>query len=271
MTTAILSITLLPFTRAGRIVVVASSIDPLVQFTPNSAPVIAGRWRTVLAAFDRVLLRPSPVFTAPEPPTFDSVLGPAERAYLLRVFVRECGASPKLRAIGKSMAASATVYSTEEQIINEIDDRARDLYARLWAGCSAPERLALYRLAYHGRLNLSDREAILELRRKGLIVLDPGARCFNESFHRYVLNASDVSTAQAEDRESSRGWSRFSVVIGAALAGIALIVLVAVFLGQKETLQSGLGYVTAAAGAITTVTRILSARIGAPSLSSPNG
>lgn len=257
--------------NARCIVVVASSLDPLVHFSPKSAPAIAGRWRAVLAAFDRVLLRPSLVFTAPEPPTFDSVLRPAERAYLLRVFVRECGASPKLRAIGKSMAASATVYATEEQIINEIDDRARDLYARLWAGCSAPERLALYRLAYHRRLNLSDREAILELRRKGLIVLDPGARCCNESFHRYVLTASGLSDAQAEDRESSRGWSRFSIVIGAALAGIALIVLVAVSLGQKETLQSGLGYVTAAAGAITTVTRILSARAGAPSSSSLNG
>ena len=255
---------------ARGIVVVASSIDPLVHFSPKNAPAVAGRWRTVLAAFDRVLLRPSLVFTAPEPPAFDPVLGPGERAYLLRVFVRECGASPKLRAIGKSMAASATVYSTEEQIIDEIDDRARDLYARLWAGCSASERLALYRLAYHRRLNLSDREAILELRRKGLIVLDPGARCFNESFHRYVLTASDLSAAQVEDRESSRGWSRFSIIIGAALAGIALIVLVAVFLGQKETLQSGLGYVTAAAGAITTVTRILSARAGAPSTTSSN-
>ena len=256
---------------ARSIVVVASSIDPLIHFSSKSAPAIAGRWRTVLAAFDRVLLRPPLVFTAPEPPTFDSILDPAERAYLLRVFVRECGASPKLRAIGKSMAASDTVYSTAEQIINEIDDRARDLYARLWVGCSAPERLALYRLAYHRRLNLSNREAILELRRKGLIVLDPGARCFNESFHRYVLTASDLSAAQAEDHESSPGWSRFSIVIGAALAGIALIVLVAVFLGQKETLQSGLGYVTAAAGAITTVTRILSARAGAPSSSSHNG
>jgi hypothetical protein len=252
------------------IVVVASSIDPRVRFSPRSAPAVAGRWRDVLAAFDRVLLRAPLVFTAPEPPTFDSALGPAERAYLLRVFIRECSASPKLRAIGKSMAASAAVYSTEEQIVNEIDDRARDLYARLWAGCSAPERLALYRLAYHRRLNLSDREAILELRRKGLIVLDPGARCFNESFHRYVLTASDLSAAQAQDRESSRGWSRFSIVIGAALAGIALIVLVAVFLGQKETLQSGLGYVTAAVGAITTVTRVLSARAGAPSSGSSN-
>ena len=250
---------------ADCIVVVASSIDPQLQFSSTSAPAVAGRWRDVLAAFDRVLLRPPLVFTAPDPPTFDSTLGPAERAYLLRVFVCECGASPKLRAIGKSMAASATVYSTEEQIVNEIDDRARGLYARLWAGCSAPERLALYRLAYHRRLNLTDREAILELRRKGLIVLDPGARCFNESFHRYVLTASDLSAAEAEDRESSPGWSRFSIVIGAALAGIALIVLVAVFLGQKETLQSGLGYVTAAVGAITTVSRVLSARAGVPS------
>jgi hypothetical protein len=247
------------------IVVVASSIDPQLQFSSASAPAVAVRWRDVLAAFDRVLLRPPIVFTAPDPPTFDSALGPAERAYLLRVFVRECSISPKLRAIGKSMAASGTVYSTEEQIVNEIDDRARDLYALLWAGCSAPERLALYRLAYHRRLNLTDREAILELRRKGLIVLDPGARCFNESFHRYVLTASDLSAAEAEDRESSPGWSRFSIVIGAALAGIALIVLVAVFLGQKETLQSGLGYVTAAVGAITTVTRVFSARAGVPS------
>jgi hypothetical protein len=51
-------------------------------------------------------------------------------------------------------------------------------------------------------------------------------------------------------------------VLVAGMAGVALIVLVAVFLGQRDTVESGLGYVTAAATAVTTVTRILSARAG---------
>lgn len=74
--------------------------------------------------------------------------------------------------------------------------------------------------------------------------------------------AADLGLAKIEDRESSRSWSKLSTVLVAALAGIALIVLVAVFLGQKDTVESGLGYVTAAATAVTTVTRILSARAG---------
>jgi hypothetical protein len=242
------------------IVAVATSIDPLVYFSPTTSPESA-RWQAVLAFFDRQFVRSPAVAATPEP-VVDSALHPAEQDRLRRIFARECAAGPELQAIGQSMASSGALYSTDDQIITEMGDRARAIYARLWAACSTSERLALYRLAYHGFLNLSDREAIIELRRKGLIVFDPGGRCFNESFRQYVLADADLGPSKIEDRQSSRSWSKLSTVLVAALAGIALIVLVAVFLGQRDTVESGLGYVTAAATAVTTVTRILSARAG---------
>ena len=243
------------------IVAVATSVDPLVYFSPGASPNTAARWQAVLAFFDRQYFRPPAAAATPEP-VIDRALHHAEQDRLRRIFARECAAGPELQAIGQSMASSGACYSTDDQIVTEMGDRARAVYARLWSACSSGERLALYRLAYHRFLNLSDREAILELRRKGLVVFDSGGRCFNESFRRYVLAAADLGLAKIEDRQSSRGWNKLSTVLVSALAGIALIVLVAVFLGQKDTVESGLGYVTAAATAVTTVTRILSARTG---------
>ena len=243
------------------IVAVATSMDPLVYFSPATSHDTAVRWQSVLACFDRQCVRPPAAAATPEP-VIDRALNPAEQGRLRRIFARECAAGPEFQAIGQSMVSSGTCYSTDDQIVTEMGDRAHAIYARLWTACAARERLALYRLAYHRFLNLSDREAILELRRKGLIVFDPGGRCFNESFRRYVLAAADLGLAKTEERQGSRSWSKVSTVLVAALAGIALIVLVAVFLGQKDTVESGLGYVTAAATAVTTVTRILSARAG---------
>ena len=102
-------------------------------------------------------------------------------------------------------------------------------------------------------LNPTNRRAIRQLMRRGLIIEDPQFRPMNESFRRFVRS---VTTAELKTRwltESRQsGWGKTHGVFFTTMAALGLFLLAT----QNALWQSSAAYVTTALGALGTLTKL---------------
>jgi hypothetical protein len=259
-----------------RTVVILSTVDPLYFFAsggagdspagtgrtggsaPEAAPLSlqeADRWAGALSSFEKVqyaerradeLQRTLDEFSRKVAPEGDP----------RRMVERECGATARLRAIGRAFAASAPLGASysEEQIVSEILHRAEAYYRAVWATCSRDEKLLLIQLARHGLVNAMNRAARDQLWRKALIRMGPRLRVMNESFRRFVLSAQHPEeVSQWEEEGAAEGWAGPRTVFLTLLMVLAAFLLVT----QREAMQSWIGVVTSLSALIPAVLKLM--------------
>jgi hypothetical protein len=250
--------------RTGSTVLLPTRVEPLRFLELNDLPASQiGRWRSVLRGFQRYAAPADPM--VPAPVLSDIRLDPEQSEEqhdrIVSRFDLECTSVPALRRICAPMSGEGPYLHTPEQVTEDVLDRASALYARIWDCCSEGERRVLYRLVHGGILDLSRRSAVQELQRKGLIIQNPIWRCVSPSFRRYVIQAASGDTAITVNTDDSNGWTAVFGGAKALLAGIALVIVIALIVGQRETLQSSIGVIISLVGAITGLTRTLSGRV----------
>ena len=115
------------------------------------------------------------------------------------------------------------------------------------------EKFVLAQLVEDGMLNPTNRRAIRQLMRRGVIIEDPQFRPMNESFRRFVRS---VTTAELKTRwltESRQsGWGKTHGVFFTTMAALGLFLLAT----QNALWQSSAAYVTTALGALGTLTKL---------------
>jgi hypothetical protein len=132
--------------------------------------------------------------------------------------------------------------------INAILLTAGAMYRSKWEACSNAEKLALYHLALHKRINPSNSEMLEQLALEGLIVVHQGRiRIVNNSFAYFVRHAEDAETLKELVESGEAGaWRDYRlpitllvlIAIGAVsmLSGNSLYVIAASVLGLLGTL-----------------------------------
>jgi hypothetical protein len=132
--------------------------------------------------------------------------------------------------------------------INAILLTAGAMYRSKWEACSNAEKLALYHLALHKRINPSNTEMLEQLALEGLIIVHRGRICIaNNSFAYFVRHAEDAETLKELVEIGEAGaWRDYRfpitllilIAIGAIslTSGNSLYVIAASVLGLLGTL-----------------------------------
>lgn len=132
--------------------------------------------------------------------------------------------------------------------INAILLTAGAMYRSKWEACSNAEKLALYHLALHKRINPSNTEMLEQLALEGLIIVHRGRICIvNNSFAYFVRHAEDAETLKELVESGEAGaWRDYRLpitllillAIGAIslTSGNSLYVIVASVMGLLGTL-----------------------------------
>jgi hypothetical protein len=259
-----------------RAVVVLSELSPAVLFSPAGLPVdpTEDRWRTLLASFTQIdedvwppserqsgvsggrlslrhlweifrIRRSGKQSGGLEKPV-DGVI----RSQLLR---RECGQDLFLKRIGLELDPYAT-SANDEQVLEELGERAQGYYGAIWASCSSDERVVLGHLAEEGLINAKNRRIVRRLMARGLVERAPNLCLMNETFRRFVVSPrcreEVLSLEQAAGRSA---WDRFHWPFSVALAACAALILVT----QQELLDSTVATVTGVTAGLPTLLKLL--------------
>ena len=215
-------------------VILCSSISPLPSLTKLGAYPESGvitqdenqegnetfRWSTLLSNFQMERFP----YEAPD--------WRHKSTLLKAVLSRECcwtrGLTSTLRPVWRTLRYEEKKMGrqhTEEQIINQVSDRAESFYRRLWMLCSKEERLVLLHLAQGNLVNLQNLNVVEGLMRRNLIRCDPDFRLPSQSFTRFVLTAEPPERITEWEGEEARGiWAILRVPF------LLLLALVAAFI-----------------------------------------
>jgi hypothetical protein len=162
------------------------------------------------------------------------------------------GPDPYLRAVGAQL--STLDIGGREEAYDELLERAGSHYMMLWSSCSIEEKLVLSNLAADGFLNERDRHTIRRLIARNLVCRDPNLRVMNETFRRFVLSDPcrlDLAASDTQFRAST--WDRIQRPLVVSL----LMASGFFFLTQRELFDASFAIVTAIAGGIPAVLRVV--------------
>ena len=171
-------------------------------------------------------------------------------AHARMIVRREAKGVPLLRQIGKEILASG--IRGEEEIYDELSERAAAYYSGLWSSCSKSEKVVLQNIATDGFANLKDRQVIRRLMTRCLVYRDPSLCVMNETFRRFVLGRRAECAALMEDSGAS-AWDKLQKPLAIAVACFAIFF----FSTQREMFDVTMGVVTGLAGGIPAFLRII--------------
>ncbi len=246
----------------GRPILIVSSLDPWNCFVDQGAkkpwgrasdplePQDAARWEDVLSNFSKVYIGGDG-----DQEAFGTTLSEAEKrmqhSKLLRMLKNECSPTAYLQTIGTQLAAhTGFAQLTPEQLIQQIRDRARPYYRRIWLACSNAEKVALLDVAKDGFANVAN-HAVQDLLMKGLLARDPGLRCMNDTFRQFVL-AGSVSEDIGREAEDSN-WRKLRIPLLLVLMGVGVFL----FSTQAELFKTAFGYISALTAAVPALIKLL--------------
>ena len=144
----------------------------------------------------------------------------------------------------------------------EIYKAHRTLYQyfyALWGSLSKDEKFVLFDLAEDNIANYQNRDAILSLYYKGIIVFEGEPRLIHESLRDFILSeVKDIEVYKEKvEAQMESSWGKFRL----PFLAIVVIILFFVFYTQKETFNKVLAIITAFAAAIPTLTKLLGSSI----------
>ncbi|MBZ5558162.1 MAG: cache domain-containing protein [Acidobacteriia bacterium] len=233
----------------------------VAEGTPAAeAMLLLDRWSEVLSRFETVLVEDRSV--APFAAFVERLRGrpfwrePAH-ARALECACRECDRTPHLRHLGRRLLIQqeGNAGLNEDMMLGLVADRASAYYRALWTTCSKQERLALFQLAADGWVNPKNKDAIMELDRRGLITSPRGFRVMNETFRRFVSASTypnEVAEWETQERQST--WRALKLSLGIA----GLLGAVWLFYAQQEFFDSSLAYIGGSITAATTLLKLVS-------------
>lgn len=181
---------------------------------------------------------------------------------------KECSPLPALWPIGAQLAADIRKENAQssDTVWAEILERADAYYRLIWKECTKEQKFALAQLAEDGLLNPTNGRAILQMVRRGLILQHPQYRIMNESFRYFVRAAATAELKRDWIQESRRsGWGKVNGVF------LTTMILLGGFLltTQNALWESSAAYVTAAFGALGTLSKLLNTIRGASPTATP--
>lgn len=164
---------------------------------------------------------------------------------------REAGTDPELKEIAEEL--KDRVFMSRAEVIDEFSERAASYYDTLWSSCADDDKLILCQLAREGLVNPRNRRSIRRLMGRGLIRRGPQLSLLNESFRKYVLNASVAEDVDVKHVDEHDTWS----AISRPLAFVLIAVIVMFLITQKDLANTASAIVTALAGGIPALIKLI--------------
>jgi hypothetical protein len=230
---------------ASQNIVLVSSTDPFLFLTNDPTDSDALHWAAILRRFRRINLAAEQSW-----PDGDGLKRDLPELW------KECHVRPELHPIAEEIRNTSSPEVLDwEAVVCEVLDRATGYYSLLWKSCTEEECFVLVSLAEGGAANPKNKVGLRQLLRKGLIVRDPQVRIMNESFRRFILTQSfDTMREVWSVRAASSGWgkARGALATGLVVTGIFLLAT------QQQFLQSSTGLITAAAGGVAALLKLIS-------------
>jgi hypothetical protein len=227
-------------------VIAVSAVDPspfLIEQCGSESEGNAGRWAAVLGSFTRINLSHQPSWASS---------GQCKKE--APAIWDECSVQPELYRIGEYLCAGDNRVSGAEQIVAEVGERAAQYYYLEWRACTQEECFLLAGLARDGMLNPRNTVSLRQLLRRRLIVRDPQFRIMNESFRRFVLARAGVTMQEEWEAEAAgSGWGKARGPFATALVLVGLFLLGT----QQQFLQTSAGLLTAAAGCVAALLKLI--------------
>jgi hypothetical protein len=155
----------------------------------------------------------------------------------------------------ESLKIMLNFASDDDELILKVQSLSQNYYQSLWDALSVDERKLVYDMAQDGLVNHQNIDIINLLINKGLFVVEGSVpRMMNKSFRNFVLTQLVGEDLQEMETALSEGgtWQRLRPAI------IIVLVVVAgfIFITQRETFNSMLGYLGAFAGGILALLRL---------------
>ena len=142
----------------------------------------------------------------------------------------------------------------EQELYDEISDRASAYYATLWAACTREEKIVLMHIARDGFGNEKDRHTLRRLLSRQLVRRQPHFRIMNETFRRFVLaepRRQEVALLDTEIPMSA--WDRVQKPLVVTVVGVAVFF----FVTQRELFDASLAVISGLAGGIPALIRVV--------------
>jgi len=143
--------------------------------------------------------------------------------------------------------SSALPSLSEDQILEELEERAGSIYRNVWLSCDESERVVLEHVAQYGLTSTMSRRPVRRLLARGLLRKDPELRLMNRSFQRFVLE--EERRREVVILESQTGpslWDRLRIPLGAgALIGVTFLAAT-----QREAFNATLTMATGVTGLV---------------------
>lgn len=112
-----------------------------------------------------------------------------------------------------------------EILILEIEELAQPYYMALWNTLTKEERFVVYDVAKDGFVNVKNKQAILSLLKKGVLINKRNIQLFNESFRNFVLVTNKEEALVMEKEMKKKGkWANIRTIL--ILITISLIALI---------------------------------------------
>lgn len=145
----------------------------------------------------------------------------------------------------------------EVKVLSDLHEK-EPLYSYIWTNLCEMEKIVLYNLADDGIVNFKNKTLINRLRLKGLILLDPYPRLYDESFHYFLkFSIKPEEAKMLEHKLSKHGkWRnlRYLIILGVAtLAGF-------VFIAQGSSIEKVIGVLTGLLAVVSGLMRLLDAK-----------
>ncbi len=163
--------------------------------------------------------------------------------------IKECAQSPYLQVMQQELLDRyCTPGTTEQDVIELVESRAKLYYRSLWSSCGEEEHYMIFDLAKDGVVNGKNKEVFDGLARKGIIIVsDKSPSIMNKSFRNFVRTSIRPEEAlRLLDKQKKEGnWNRFRfpiAVIIIALGGF-LVFTQREFLNETMALIGGLAVV----------------------------
>jgi hypothetical protein len=155
--------------------------------------------------------------------------------------------------VKRASAAGLAPALDREQLFEEVGDRLDSYHHGIWSSCSDAEKRVLLHLAQEGLVNEKDRRTIRVLLARGLVRKNPNFQIVHQMFRQFVLSRSASEEAGTLERHSDSPWDQIRIPFVAAVLGISAFF----FLTQREMFTTTMAVVTALAGGIPAIVRVV--------------
>ncbi|HET6990232.1 MAG TPA: hypothetical protein VFJ43_02865, partial [Bacteroidia bacterium] len=176
--------------------------------------------------------------------------------------LNECKHSPFLIPVQNAMVEFVDSLNkknlpvSEEEIILQIQSMAHPYYDSLWNSLSKEERYTVFDIAQDGLANTKNREVIIMLLNKGVLVYEDKLKIMNRSFQNFVLSEVNSKTILTVEKNNIPlgNWAR----IKSPLIIILIAVAIFIFATQQETFNRVIAFITTFAAGLPVILRLIS-------------